>query len=108
MIRLEIDSRELKKLGRLTNKLEAQLPFAESKALNSLAFETRNWVRASMPRNFTIRRPWVTRQIEVKQRADKRNLEAVVGTSQSGRFLAKHEEGGADAALDRYIAIWGL
>jgi hypothetical protein len=104
-IRLEIDTRELKKLERFAKKAQAQLPFAASKALNSLAFETRDKVRGSMPSNFTIRRPWVTRQIEVKQRADKRNLEAVLGTSQAGRFLAKHEDGGTRPALGRYIAI---
>lgn len=105
MIRLEIDTRELKKLERFAKKAKAQMPFAASKALNSLAFETRDTVRASMPNNFTIRRPWVSRQIEVRERADKRNLTATVGTSQAGRFLAKHEEGGTRPALGRYIAI---
>ncbi len=105
MIKVEFDTRELKKLERFAKKAQAQMPFAASKALNSLAFETRDTVRASMPGNFTIRRPWVSRQIEVRQRASKADLTATVGTSQAGGFLAKHEEGGTRPALGRFIAI---
>lgn len=82
-----------------------QMPFATSRALNSLAFDVRDKVRGSMPQNFTIRRQWVVNQMQVKKRASKADLEAIVGTSEPGKFLAKHEEGGTRTALGRYIAI---
>lgn len=105
MLKLSIDTRDLDRMARDLSTSRGQIPFAASKALNSLAFDVRDKVRGSMPQNFTIRRRWVINQMQVKQRADKRNLEAVVGTSDAGKFLAKHEEGGTRSALGRYIAI---
>lgn len=105
MLKLSIDTRDLDRMARDLSTSRGQIPFAASKALNSLAFDIRDKVRGSMPQNFTIRRRWVVNQMQVKQRADKRNLEAVVGTSDAGKFLAKHEEGGTRPALGRYIAI---
>lgn len=92
-------------MSRFLANSRGQMPFATSRALNSLAFDVRDKVRGSMPQNFTIRRQWVVNQMQVKKRASKADLEAIVGTSEPGRFLAKHEEGGTRTALGRYIAI---
>lgn len=108
-MRIEIDTRDLDRMARRLQDLEArQIPFAVSKAVNSLAFDVRDKVRGSMPVNFTIRRNWVVNQIQVKRRAEKRDPggpEAIVGTSDAGKFLAKHEEGGPRTALGRFVAI---
>lgn len=104
-LNLSVDTRDLDKVTRFLAESSAQMPFAASRALNTLAFDVRDTVRASMPQNFTIRRRWVVNQLQVKQRATKRQLEAVVGTSDPAKFLAKHEEGGTRPALGRYIAI---
>lgn len=105
MVTISVDTRDLDKLRRFVAESRGQMPFATSRALNSLAFDVRDKVRGSMPENFTIRRRWVVNQLQVKQRADKRQLEAVVGTSDAAKFLAKHEEGGTRTALGRYVAI---
>ena len=105
MVTISVDTRDLDKLRRFVAESRGQMPYATSRALNSLAFDVRDKVRGSMPQNFTIRRRWVVNQLQVKQRADKRQLEAVVGTSDAGKFLAKHEEGGTRTALGRYVAI---
>ena len=105
MVTISVDTRDLDKLRRFVAESRGQMPYATSRALNSLAFDVRDKVRGSMPQNFTIRRKWVVNQLQVKQRADKRQLEAVVGTSDAGEFLAKHEEGGTRTALGRYVAI---
>lgn len=105
MVTISVDTRDLDRLTRFLANSRGQMPYATSRALNSLAFDVRDKVRGSMPENFTIRRRWVVNQLQVKQRADKRNLEAVVGTSDAAKFLAKHEEGGTRTALGRYVAI---
>lgn len=105
MIKISIDTRDLARMASSLEKSQGQMRFASSKALNTLAFDIRDTVRASMPRNFTIRRGWVVNQIQVKQRATKTDLEAIVGTSQPGKFLAKHEEPTTRTALGRYVAI---
>lgn len=105
MLKLSIDTRDLDRMTRFLVNSRGQMPFATSRALNSLAFDVRDKVRGSMPQNFTIRRQWVVNQMQVKKRASKADLEAIVGTSEPGKFLAKHEEGGTRTALGRYIAI---
>ena len=105
MVTISVDTRDLDKLRRFVAESRGQMPYATSRALNSLAFDVRDKVRGSMPQNFTIRRRWVVNQLQVKQRANKRQLEAVVGTSDAAKFLAKHEEGGTRTALGRYVAI---
>lgn len=105
MVTVSVDTRDLDKLTRFLAESRGQMPYATSRALNTLAFDVRDKVRGSMPRSFTIRRQWVVNQLQVKQRATKGQLEAVVGTSDSAKFLAKHEEGGTRPALGRFIAI---
>jgi hypothetical protein len=102
---LFIDTKDLDRLQLFLAKAQNQLPFAQSRALNSLAYETRDQTRAGMRSNFTIRRPWVVNQLQVRKKATKSDLEAVVGTSDNGKFLAKHEDGGTRPALGRFIAI---
>lgn len=105
MLRISIDTSDLARMASNLDKARSQIPFAASRELNSLAFDVRDTVRESMPRNFTIRRPWVVNQMQVRERATKRRLEATVGTSQSGKFLAKHEEPTTRVALGRFVAI---
>lgn len=105
MVTISVDTRGLDRMTRFLANSRGQMPFATSRALNSLAFDVRDKVRGSMPQNFTIRRQWVVNQMQVKKKASKADLEAIVGTSESGKFLAKHEEGGTRTALGRYIAI---
>ncbi|MEB3302018.1 MAG: DUF6441 family protein [Cyanobacteriota bacterium] len=105
MVTISVDTRDLDRLTRFVAQSRGQMRFATSKALNSLAFDVRDQVRSTMPQNFTIRRRWVVNQLQVRKKATKADLEAVVGTSEPGKFLAKHEEGGTRTALGRYIAI---
>ena len=100
-----IDTKDLDRLQVFLANARNQMPFAQSRALNSLAYETRDRTRDGMRRNFTIRRPWVVNQMQVRKKATKGDLEAIVGTSDNGKFLAKHEQGGPRPALGRFIAI---
>jgi hypothetical protein len=102
---LFIDTKDLDRLHFFVVGIGKQLPYAQSRALNSLAYETRDQTRSGMRSNFTIRRPWVVNQLQVRKKASKSDLEAVVGTSDKGKFLAKHEDGGTRPALGRFIAI---
>jgi len=55
-----------------------QLPFAASRALNDSAFDVRKKLAVSLSDTFTIRNKWTERGLRV-QKANKRNLEAIVG-----------------------------
>ena len=67
------------------------VPFAAALALSSTAYEARDAVRASLPKRFTIRRPWIIKGIGV-ERATKSRLQAAVFSRDA--FMAEQEEGG--------------
>jgi hypothetical protein len=87
---LFIDTKDLDRLHFFVVGIGKQLPYAQSRALNSLAYETRDQTRAGMRSNFTIRRPWVVNQLQVRKKASKSDLEDGVGTSDKGKFLSNH------------------
>ncbi|MCB1176066.1 MAG: hypothetical protein KDK36_00685 [Leptospiraceae bacterium] len=89
MITLEYDSRKLK---HWLNSIETrQLPYAESVALNNIAFRVQRAVRANLRKKFTLRNNWTEKGIQVNK-ATKYSLYSTVGTRDE--YLAKHEEGG--------------
>lgn len=102
---LIVDTKDLDRLQLFLAKASNQLPYAQSRALNSLAYETRDQTRVGMRSNFTIRRPWVVNQMQVRKKATKADLEAIIGTSDNAKFLGKHEDGGTRTALGRFVAI---
>ena len=67
------------------------VPFAAALALSSTAYEARDAVRVSLPKRFTIRRPWIIKGIGV-ERATKSRLQAAVFSRDA--FMAEQEEGG--------------
>lgn len=96
---------ELPKLIRWTDTAVKQLPFATSQAINDVAYMVRNNVRDEMPRRFTIRREWVTRQVDVVERATKDKPNALVGPKPQVDFLARQQTGGAKLPRGNWIAI---
>lgn len=106
MARIDIDLKsELPKLGKWTDTAVKQLPFATSQAINDVAFMVRSNVRDEMPRRFTIRRDWVTRQVDVVQKATKDKPNALVGPKPQVDFLARQQTGGAKLPRGNWIAI---
>jgi hypothetical protein len=81
---------------------DKQLPFAVSKALNDTANQARDAVRAKMPSNFTIRRDWVVKGIQVVP-ATKQSLSAIVWSRDD--YMALQETGGDKTPFGKYLAI---
>jgi hypothetical protein len=79
-----------------------QLPFAASKALNDTANQAKKAVQATMPANFTIRRDWIVRGIQVVP-ATKQALSAIVWSRDE--FMGLQETGGDKHPYGKFLAI---
>ena len=100
MLQVTITTDIVKLSGQLTNLAAKQIPFATAEALNRLAFDAQRQVKSELRQNFTIRRDWVARRINVNK-AHKSAwplLSAEVGTQDE--FMARQELGGTKAGRD--------
>lgn len=115
MYDIKIDSTAL--LGDLAGIREEQLPYAESLAINNTAKGARNYMRALVPREFSIassRETFIANLIRFPfaQWANKRKLSATLGVHSSdgdvgvgsdkdrGFLLGRHEDGGTRTRTD--------
>lgn len=95
-------------LGKLVASLDAfepdQLPFSIARALTRTAIEAQAAVRLAMPSEFTIRRDWIQRGIQV-QGATKSDLRAIVFSRD--KFMGRQEYGGEKVPKlgGHYVAV---
>lgn len=88
----------------LTHLREKRAATAVANALNSVAEDSRDAVRQEMPRNFTIRRPWVLRGIGVEYARPTRLRAAVFSRD---AFMKDQEEGGVRSGGSSQIIALG-
>ena len=74
--------------------------FAIAKSLTDLALKSQSAVRADLPKNFIIRRPWVSQGIRVKTATKSGLWSAVYSVDSGGRrpFMTRQEFGGVKVA----------
>lgn len=89
---------------KMLDTIGRQAPFAAATALTKTAQDVQEAVRKEMPRNFTIRRPWVVQGIRVKA-ATKTRLVAEVYSRDP--FMALQETGGIKRSIGRRVFEWG-
>ena len=85
-------------------EFQRQIPFAISSALNTLAIKSQAKIRGELPRDFTIRSPWVAKGVKV-QKGTKRTLEATVGSVDD--FMAEQAAGEFQATEKDAIPLVG-
>lgn len=86
-------------LERLKSK---QLPFATSLALNLTLKDAQDQVRKDLPRRFKLRRPWVSRGVQVKPSSKTKPWGVIM---QRDSFMALHEAGGRKRPKGRMLAV---
>lgn len=85
-----------------------QMPFATSKAINRITLLARDAIRTEMEKNFTIRRDWVVRGVDVLQYSRKQDtpIAATLGVREDRDFLNKFETGTPKTARSgRNVAV---
>lgn len=101
MFEVKIDN-PFKRLGVASKK---QIPFAQSVALNDLAFKTRTQINSELPKRFTIRSgKFLASSVRV-ERSSKKDLKAEVGVLQRAGFMRIQETGGQRKARKHRIAV---
>lgn len=88
-------------LDKLSDAEQRQIPFAVATALNRTAEEIQTAVRDSIGQSFTIRSPWVLRNVRIRNadRATKQQSSATIEITPDS-VLAKFERGGVKTARD--------
>ena len=96
MIHAKIDDRDLRAFGRALKALpHNEWPFATALALTRTPAAAQTALRAELPERFTIRRPWVLRQVKM-EKATKRQPTPVarVFMSEATEYFAGLQERG--------------
>jgi hypothetical protein len=100
MIAVTTDVRKARDM--LTQIVQAQIPFALSKATNAVATDVQVAVRANLPGRFILRRKaFIERTVKILKFSNKRDrpIAAIVGIDPRFNFLAKFEQGGTKQAV---------
>jgi hypothetical protein len=109
MIELDVTVDNQSGLPGLITGLTAQLPYAESRALNATATDAQRAIQAALPSEFTLRQAsFIVNSIYRKPGQDfatKTNLAATVRVNPERNFLAKFEAGGRKTASGNSLAV---
>ena len=79
---------DIRRLTRNMKALEKQVPFALASTLNNVAFDSMRAIRFQLPLQLKLTKTFIPRQVIV-QKANKRNLTAIVGFSTSLPLISK-------------------
>ncbi len=91
MVELAVDFNLAEYQRNVSDFVERQIPFATALALTRTAQDAQKALKEHLPHEFQIRSKWVQGGIRIR-RANKRNLEAQVGSRD--KFMALQAEGG--------------
>ena len=90
-------------------KVQSQIPFAQSKALNDTAFQIRRQiVQHTYPDSFTVRNSRFISTVLRVERASKTNLNARVFDRLGRDYLERQAKGGTKTPQGNHIAIPGV
>jgi hypothetical protein len=80
----------------LTELQQEQVPYAVSRAVNDIAVEVQNGIRAGMNERFTIRKAWVLMGVKIPKFSNKRDnpISVTVEIAPDRDFMNKFEAGG--------------
>jgi hypothetical protein len=107
-MRLQITSNILDVMGRF-RRMQAQIPFAQSKALNDTAFQIRRQiVQHTYPDSFTVRNSRFINSVLRVETANKTNLNARVFDKLGRDYLQRQAKGGTKNPKGTNLAIPGV